>query len=675
MSIVARAYYESSFQGFLSDSDEEVLGHLSRKSELSLEQLQRNAWIDEFEVLRHALQGFSGHVLLEYAIPRMGKRVDAILLLPKVVVVVEFKVGEDCYTAHAIEQVFDYALDLKNFQRDSHDKRVVPILIATEAPDSPLSFAQYPDGLVSPICANRHDFPEKLHQVEKNLSGPPIDPVNWLRSGYCPTPTIVEAAQALYQGHSVDDISRSEAGAENLTKTADAIDQIIAESRASGTKSICFVTGVPGAGKTLAGLNIANSRHDPENGEHAVFLSGNGPLVDVLREALARDDVARTKLTGEKQTKSTALSKVKAFIQNVHHFRDDAMASPEAPVERVAIFDEAQRAWDLKQTAAFMKSRKGIPDFRVSEPEFLISVMDRHGGWATIICLIGDGQEIHTGEAGLAEWFRVLRDSFPEWSVFVSNSLVDSSYIDMATLDILNDICCSEKRSDLHLATSIRSFRAEEVSDFVAAMLDCERDRAREILSEILPTFPVYVTRDLCRAKDWLRHSARGSERYGLTASSEAQRLKPFGINVKAQIDPCNWFLNGRLDIRSSFYLEDVASEFQIQGLELDWTCVAWDGDLRFNEGGWEYHAFRGTRWQAIRNAEKRKYLKNAYRVLLTRARQGMVIFVPEGCSDDHTRKHEFYDHTFQYLRGLGIPELAAQPEDRTYARNPDCED
>jgi hypothetical protein len=591
----------------------------------------------------------------------MGRRADAILLVSKAVVVVEFKIGETRYTAHALDQVLDYALDIKNFHKQSHDKLVVPLLLATDAPPRPLMLERHPDGLFSPVCTNRHIFAKVLSKVIEQVSGPEIDSAAWLASVYCPTPTIVEAAQALYRGHSVAEISRTEAGAENLTKTADAITTIISGSRRAGTKSICFVTGVPGAGKTLAGLNIANSWHDPENGEHAVFLSGNGPLVDVLREALARDDVARAKATGGRLTKATSLSKVRAFVQNIHHFRDDALASTAAPVERVAIFDEAQRAWDLKQTAVFMKSRKGITSFNMSEPEFLISVLNRRVGWSTIICLVGGGQEIHTGEAGLAEWFRVLRASYPDWTVYIPNNLVDSEYTDVLTQNVLSGIRRLEQSRDLHLATSIRSFRSESVSAFVKAILDCNEHRARQLLGQVLPTFPVVLTRDFRSAKLWLKQRARGTERYGIIASSGAQRLKAFGLDVKAKIDPANWFLNGKSDVRSSFYLEDVATEFQIQGLELDWTCVAWDGDLRFNCGGWEYYSFRGTRWQTISNDENKKYLKNAYRVLLTRARQGMVLCVPEGSNQDDSRRRVYYDQTYEYLTDIGIPKLNEQ--------------
>ena len=660
MPVIARAYYHATFEDFLSASDEEVLGHLSRSSELGLEQSQRGAWLEEVGILRTALRGESGHLLLEYAIPRMGRRVDAVLLLARAVVVVEFKVGEAEYTPSALDQVIDYALDLKNFQKQTHDKFVVPILIATEGPARQMTLIRQDDDLFDPICANRHNLGSVLAEIAADVRGPAINPTTWLESVYCPTPTIVEAAQALYQKHSITEISRSEAGAENLTTTAEAISRIVNESRTSGTKSICFVTGVPGAGKTLAGLNIANSWHNPENNEHAVFLSGNGPLVDVLREALARDDVERAKAAGRTLKKTTAISRVKAFIQNVHHFRDDSLATTAPPVEGIAVFDEAQRAWNKEQTESFMKRRKGVANFGKSEPDFLISVMNRRVGWATIVCLVGGGQEINTGEAGLAEWFVALRHSYPEWSVYVPENITDSEYTDVLTQEVLSSMRHLEQRPGLHLSTSIRSFRAERVSEFVKALLDCEHAKAAETLSQVLPAYPIKLTRNIDSAKLWLRQRARGTERYGIVASSEGQRLRPFAINVKAPIDPKNWFLNDKRDIRSSFFLEDVATEFQIQGLELDWVCVAWDADLRFYADGWEYHGFLGTHWQTMRNPQRQKYLKNAYRVLLTRARQGMVIFVPEGSGDDRTRKHAYFDHTYEYLRSLGIPELTS---------------
>jgi hypothetical protein len=415
---------------------------------------------------------------------------------------------------------------------------------------------------------------------------------------------------------------------------------------------------VPGAGKTLAGLNLANTWHNVENSEHAVFLSGNGPLVDVLREALARNEVAAAKEVGLKQRKGITLSKARAFIQNIHHFRDDALATKAAPIERVVVFDEAQRAWSQKQTATFMKTKKGKIDFNQSEPEFLISVMDRHPDWATIICLIGGGQEINTGEAGLREWFDSIKRSFPDWHVFVSAKLRDQEYMPYGTLYLPGELQAVTDSDDLHLSVSIRSFRSEKLAAFIKALLDCDVQHARALYAEIRSAYPVVVTRDLLTAKKWLVSQARGTERYGIVASSGGLRLKPFGINVKAPIDPKNWFLNDKADIRSSYFLEDVATEFDIQGLEVDWTCVAWDADLRHDGHDWSYKTFRGAAWQNVNDQDARVYLKNAYRVLLTRARQGMVIYVPEGNASDTTRQPEYYDKTYAYLRSIGIDVL-----------------
>ncbi|MFO7651466.1 MAG: DUF2075 domain-containing protein [bacterium] len=653
----SRADYSASFLDFLAATDEEVLGHLSRGATHDIVLLQRGAWIGQLPALRTALLGLSGRILLEYSIPRMGRRVDAVLLLDRSVVVVEFKVGETHYTRDAIDQVVNYALDLKNFHKCSHDKSIVPLLVATEAASRPSLFLSRADRLFEPVCANRTDLRSILSRIDREVSGAAVDHAAWLDSGYCPTPTIVEAAQALYRDHSIEEISRSEAGADNLTRTAQTIAEVVAVCRAEGSKAICFVTGVPGAGKTLAGLNIANTWRDASMGEHAVFLSGNGPLVDVLREALARDDVEHARMQGVELTKAEARTKVKAFVQNVHHFRDEYFESGESPPDRIVVFDEAQRAWDKEQTESFMRRKRGVANFGMSEPEFLLSVMNRHSGWAVMICLIGGGQEINTGEAGLAEWFRALHSFRQDWAVYVPDRIEDSEYADAFAHNMLAGIPRLVRTPGLHLATSLRSFRAEKVSDLVKSVLDLDQNKAEALLGDVLPTYPIRVTRNVEVAKTWLKCRARGTERYGMIASSEAQRLRPYAINVKAAVDPVNWFLNGKDDIRSSFFLEDVATEFQVQGLELDWTCVAWDADLRFGNAGWDYHGFSGTSWHYIKDLQKRKYLRNAYRVLLTRARQGMVIFVPTGCDDDETRESVFYDGTYEYLRSLGIPE------------------
>jgi len=655
---MSRAYYFKSIREFLADSENHILGELASKHEFKLEEQQRNAWLAQIQFAKRWLSEIDGHIAFEYSIPRMGKRIDCVVICGAAVFAIEFKVGASTFEHHAIDQVMDYALDLKNFHEQSHHRTIVPILICTKAKDPLVQYMPYEDRVAKPICTNGNSLAETINLVSRATPEDAIDADAWFSSVYKPTPTIIEAAQALYRGHSVEDISRSDAGAINLSRTAKAISDIIDTSKRKRQKSICFLTGVPGAGKTLAGLNLANSWHNVDHSEHAVFLSGNGPLVEVLREALARNEVEAAKEIGVKQHKGITLSKAKAFIQNIHHFRDDALATTTAPLERVVVFDEAQRAWSQKQTASFMKTKKGLSDFNQSEPEFLIRYMDRHPDWATVICLIGGGQEINTGEAGLREWFESIKRSFPHWHVYVSTKLTDQEYTLDGALYLPGEISSVTDHEDLHLGVSIRSFRSEKLAGFVKALLNCDRQRARDLYAEIRGAFPIAVTRDLSVAKKWLTDHARGSERYGIVASSGGMRLKPFGINVKTSIDPKNWFLNGKEDIRSSYFLEDIATEFDIQGLEVDWTCVAWDADLRSNGDDWVHKSFRGTAWQDVNDKDARLYLKNAYRVLLTRARQGMVIFVPEGDTSDKTRRPEYYDSTYGYLRSIGVDSL-----------------
>lgn len=655
-----RYYYKNSVEDFLLENPQAILGQLVNHHEFNLEEQQRNAWNFQIQLLQKEFKQSSGTIIFEYSIPRMGKRIDALFLSEGVVFAIEFKIGADKYDAHAIDQVIDYALDLKNFHEQSHNKPIVPILICTHAKEQKFDLYFDLDDVAAPILTNGKSLAEMIHIVLSHRTVPKIDAELWCNSIYKPTPTIIEAAQALYRGHSVEDISRSDAGAINLSRTASAISKIIELSKQNSYKSICFLTGVPGAGKTLAGLNLANTWHNEDDSEHAVFLSGNGPLVDVLRTALMRNERESAKERCEKIKASQIESKTKAFIQNIHHFRDDALQSQTAPIEKVVVFDEAQRAWTLAQTSKFMKTKKGKHDFNQSEPEFLISVLDRHPDWATIVCLIGGGQEINTGEAGLHEWFESLKRSFPHWKIFVSNQLSDHEYTQGRPLfsekDVQKDNIHFE--NDLHLSVSIRSYRSERVAAFVKAVLDINTETARNLYSEIHAQYPIFLTRDLNKAKSWLRTQARGTERYGLVASSGAIRLKPYGINVKASIDPSYWFLNEKSDIRSSYFLEDVATEFDIQGLEMDWTCVAWDGDLRWIDGKWVLKSFRGTNWQDVKQDDAKLYLINSYRVLLTRARQGMVIFIPPGDSADATRKSEFYDGTYAYLLNIGMQVL-----------------
>ena len=655
-----RAYYSSTVEKFLNDDSNSILGQLSRNHQFALEDLQRNSWIYQIEILKSALRRLpNSFVAFEYTIPRMGKRVDVIILYCGLIFVLEFKVGETTYSNYAIEQALDYAKDLKYFHEQSHSRDIVPILVATEAPDQPLSIKKYDDGLYHPLKANKDNFSSIISEVaEKSSPKNKIDPEKWSNSVYKPTPTIIEAAQALYKGHSVKEISRSDSGAINLAATSQAISEVIEFSKSNNQKSICFLTGVPGSGKTLAGLNIANKRHNIDKGEHAVFLSGNGPLVKVLQEALARNEVTEKKGTEKQITKAESLTKTKAFIQNIHHFRDDSLQSEEPPIERVVVFDEAQRAWTLEQTSSFMAQKKGVHGFDKSEPDFLISVFDRHEEWATIICLIGGGQEINTGEAGLPEWFSAIHKNYPHWNVFVSNKLTDNEYTNGENIYSQLSQKQLSIKEELHLSVSVRSFRTEKLSEFVKTFLDLDESKAASLFLTLKTDYPIVLTRDLKEAKKWLKSKARGGESHGIICSSGARRLRSYGIDVKSNIEPTTWFLNEKMDVRSSGFLEEVATEFDIQGLELDWTCVAWDSNLRKNGNNWDFKNFKGTDWQNINRDEKKRYLLNSYRVLLTRARQGMVIFIPEGDFTDRTMLPNFYEPVYQYFLKCGLPTI-----------------
>lgn len=667
--MLKRSYYQSLIVDFLKTDQDKILGVLAAANHFSLEQTQKNSWVWQIVNLKAQLQGITtGKIFFEFSIPRMGKRVDVILNIEGIIFVLEYKVGEKRHEKYAQDQAMDYSLDLKNFHEGSHNRHIVPIAISTNAAKYNNKLLWCKDKIANPLLSNGTDIRDLIDAVlndrkkghslklpagfsdttQATFEGP-----NWENTGYKPTPTIVEAAQALYKGHSVEEISRSDAGLKNLTHTAECIDKIIGHSKANGRKSICFVTGVPGAGKTLAGLNISTRKFD-ETQEHAVFLSGNGPLVDVLREALARDQVEHSKNDGTAISKKGALQKVSAFIQNIHHFRDEGIKSDNPPLEHVVVFDEAQRAWNREETSKFMVRKKGVSGFNMSEPEFLISLMDRRKDWCTVVCLVGGGQEINTGEAGLTEWFEALKKRFSHWDIYHSGQLANKTYTWGQNLEAkLLGLNVSVKDA-LHLSISIRSYRAERLSEFIDAVVDGDGKRANAI-SESLTNYPLVITRNIDVAREWLRLNSRGTERIGLVASSGAIRLKPEGIMVRTKLDPVMWFLNGKEDVRSAYYLEDVATEFDIQGLELDWTCVCWDADLRRKSNDWNLYAFKGTKWQNVNDQFKQGYLINAYRVLLTRARQGMVIFVPNGDDRDDTRPPNFYNETYDFLISCGF--------------------
>lgn len=678
-----RFFYQNSIHNFLCESDNAILGALAAENSFDLVDLQRNTWQYEIRFMKQILQHRpTGQIIFEYSIPRLGKRIDVVLLLHGIVFALEFKVGADEYLRQDTEQIWDYALDLKNFHEASRNLTIVPILVATDAKTSASTqtFSFYNDAVFEPILCNAAGLSQVIESIVTNYAQN-IDLSRWAFSRYMPTPTIIQAASSLYLNHSVEDITKTEASGENLQRTSEFVMNVIDHSRANGEKSICFVTGVPGAGKTLVGLNIAVRQFEKK--DLAVYLSGNQPLVSVLSEALARDKKRQEeeRNPGVRYNLTEARRNVKSFIQIVHHYRDTTLSKLKKPiingvleidpakvdkhqndgyseVEHVAIFDEAQRAWTKEHLANWLKRKKGIADFPMSEPEFLIWSLDLREDWAVVVCLVGGGQEINTGEAGISEWLRAINTKFPDWNVFISDQLVGKEYAEGELENLLQANDNVERSSNLHLAVSMRSFRAEQLSNFVHHLLEGNILQAQSLLVTLKDKYPIVITRDLNAAKNWLRKQKRGTERYGMVVSSQAQRLRPLAIDVRCKPDTVHWFLDDITDIRSSLFLEDAASEFDVQGLELDWTCLVWDGDLRRKNNTWQNFSFTGNKWQNIRSDERKAYQINAYRVLLTRARQGMVICVPEGNPEDATRLPEFYDSTYEYLKQIGLKEI-----------------
>lgn len=684
-----RFYYSDSISAFLNRSVNEIIGELTLASQHDINEETSSSWVEEIDTLKEALAPFSGHgsVYFEYNIPRMGRRADVVAVIDGIVFVLEYKTAEQKFHRDAMIQVWDYALDLKNFQEGSHDRVLVPVLVAPKEKDKHccLELKHFEDNVYEPLMVNAHllgaGISKVLDSIPHEVQLKTADDI-WAKSGYEPTPTIIEAAIALYEENTVEDITKHGG---DIDKASVELANIIESCRNNNRKAICFITGVPGAGKTLIGLNTAIDQFNRD--EKAVYLSGNFPLVEVLQEALARDYVRRDKIKAKQEkrkacTKEEAKSKVKAFIQMIHHYRDlylegttiengrivpmpDYFQSHSdkayVPSEHVAIFDEAQRAWTQEELGRFMREKKGIKDFPYSEPEYLISCMDRQPDWGVVVCLVGNGQSINKGEAGLKEWIESIYRSYKDWDVYISEYLMRSGDVTKGQMELVRSQIKS--REELHLKMSMRSFRSEKVSIFVNQLLALQKEDAASTLRE-LDNYPIVMTRSLETAKRWLRDHNRGSERMGLLASSKAERLKAISINVRYQPDFVHWFLEDDRDIRSSNALEDTLTEFKVQGLEIDWACVAWDADLRLSQDGksWQHFQLRsGTKWQNINKPINREYQINAYRVLLTRARQGMIIVVPNGdhgVPPDETRKPEWYDGIYNYLKEIGIKEI-----------------
>ncbi len=651
-----KAYYCNSIPGFIKDTSDSIVGQLVRHA-FEINTDQRDAWNNQISELQRRLEecGMEGDIIFEYDIVRLGKRIDVILLIRHMVFSLEFKNGKDVFTAQDAQQAEDYAIDIKNFHKESEDLYVCPILIATDAKPYPKDQSSecYPDKQVHLQRENIETLIPKLTAISDMYGDDgEIDFEKWFNSPYYPTPTIIAAAVEAYSSHNLSEIAQSEAGQDNINLCEQKINEVVEYAEKNKKKCVCFVTGVPGAGKTLVGLDVVAKNLDKGAGNLSVYLSGNGPLVEVLREALKRS------VKEKKQYNRETVAAINALIQSSFAFKKDNSSHNHPTAENILIFDEAQRVWNQEK----MTRKHDDPALAVSEPHLLYSIMDRHEDWAVMICLVGLGQDIYDGEVGINEWFRCGVHDFQDWEMFYSPDIfgqVEDKNIDKAM--ILKCERC-HPMPELHLKTSIRSFRADRQCQFVDNLLDNNPEKTKEIYDLISEKYPIYITRDYSKAKEWVRNQVRGSQRCGVMACSSAQRLKPEGIYVPTEIDVKNWFLAPSDDLRSSNMLEIVASEFKVQGLEIDWGIVCWDADLRRAKkaNDWDHYSFRGTKWNKRNKPEQKRYLVNSYRVLLTRARQGMVIFVPNGVDPevDSTRDSEFYDGIYNYLLSCGIKVL-----------------
>lgn len=670
----------------------------------SREGLQKGAWDAEIKILKDNFCIDScpdyikdGYIAFEYTIPRLSKRPDVILLINGIVFVLEFKVGERSASKSQKNQAIGYAEGLKYFHSMSWNMVIAPVLVATESKPSNAGLRLNDNHVFGLIICNKNNLVERINSIVEYCAENTTYyykegwEQEWINGQYDPNPSIIESTLKHYNSHGVLDIRHSEADSETISETADFVVRKIDETRQNNEKAIFFVTGVPGAGKTLVGLEIVAKTHKDYK---SVFLSGNGPLVDVLSTALTKDTELQEKCAKkiDHENFSGDLYKPTSMVQLIHGYRKATVdkirditpdgelllkdnTKPE--VEHVVIFDEAQRAWTREKLQTPGRSGKWTmlqhQNFPYSEPGFLLWSMSQHKEWSVIVCLVGGGQEINTGEAGIVEWIRSLK-SFPQWKVYMPQELKDKEYGGEELISAYDELDNKKVQDQvLHLAVSRRSIRNNKVSDFVKLLLDGDNAEAC-LLNKLLKTsdYPIALTRDISEAKEWIRkrQSEKGEnkpyQRAGVLMSSKAFRLRPFGYEIKKVGEykkVANWFLGDVNNTESSDFLEVALSEFFVQGLELDWTIVVWDADFRakYNSSdgflGWEFYGgFNGLKWE--NNNSQQDYQLNAYRVLLTRARRGMIIVVPEGSVEDNTRAPEYYDSTYEYLKSVELDEI-----------------
>ena len=664
------SFCRATVEEFLTYNEEQVLARLeiayALRGYTSQYADQTLPWKRDIQSLRRSLEqclirspsAKLWGLLLEFSIPRKELRIDVVLLVGEVIVLLEAKSGT--VASHAKRQIEEYALLLHYFHRASTGHRIIPIVVSAEALDVDLTalgqrelFPQIASYWIAPVVLSTWQQLANLLLAIEQPRADQIPSEPWCNSPYFPVPSIIEAALALRSGLSIREIAHSEASEHEIETVRRALQGYVDQARIEQHHAICFLTaGVPGSGKTLVGLSLAHSHENKADAIH--FMSGNGPLVQVLQYLFTKESMR----TGAKAAQARA--EAKTLIENVHVFaryHTDDNTGP--PSNHAIIFDEAQRAWNRAQN-----KKKFGRDY--SEPEMLLRIMERQPDWAVVVALVGGGQEINDGEAGLEEWGQALSDSDKDWVIYASPEVLEGGPSTAGHRLFRGSTKAREVRTSttLHLRTSNRSLRAEQLATWVNRVLDGDSQGAASL--GITARFPILLSRDLNQTRLMLRQQGIGENRYGLAGSSGAARLRAEGLEPSSSFHADyqweHWYLAPETDVRSSYRCEVFATEFEIQGLELDWIGLCWGGDFIWSEPqGWQRRALRPARqskWSLIKSDEKRIYRKNAYRVLLTRARQGMIIFVPKGNAEDPTNQPEEFEATAQYLARCGATSL-----------------
>jgi hypothetical protein len=664
------SFYSGSVKEFLEDGVETVIGHLAvayanlgYSTQYSDQTL---TWERDLNFLRQLLEkcipclpsAKEWGLLLEFSIPRKNLRIDVVLLVADVVVLIEAKTSSA--SSEAKRQIEEYALLLHYFHKGTRDRRVFPVIVsgqfADTVPASPDWRNSHPELASYWIAPAVKASWENLSQVLTSLGsrgGEQVSWATWNDSPYFPVPSIIEAALSLRSGLAIREIAQSEASEHEIETVRHNIQHYVNQARDGKQHAICFLTGVPGSGKTLVGLGLAHSEENKHTPIH--FMSGNGPLVSVLQHLFTQESMRAG------QNAIEARARARTLIENIHVFaRYHTTDNDAAPSNHAIIFDEAQRAWNKAQN--WKKFKRNY-----SEPEMLLNIMERHQDWGIVIALVGGGQEINDGEAGLEEWGRAIAKSQRNWVIYASPEVLQggASTAGHRLFDDSTDGKGVITNDNLHLRTSNRSIRAEKLATWVNCVLDGRPEEAYAL--DVTSRFPIFLSRDLQQTRSRLRQEMLGKTRYGLIGSSGAMRLRAEGLepssSFHAEYKWEQWYLADETDVRSSFKCEVFATEFEIQGLELDWTGICWGGDFVWNNStGWQLRTLRSSapsQWKMIKREEKQVYRRNAYRVLLTRARLGMIIFVPKGDPRDSTLSPDEFESTAQYLLRCGVQSLS----------------